>query len=93
MALDMRKMANFCDYFVICQATSDRRMRTIAEAIEEELSKLKHKPCRVEGLSSNNWILVDAGGVIVHIFEEETRNFYGLEHLWQEAPRVELKLA
>lgn len=67
-------------------------MQTIAEAIEEELSKIKHTPRSIEGLKSHNWILVDAGAVIVHIFESETRQFYALEYLWQEAPKVKLKL-
>ncbi len=89
--MDMHKAANFCDYFVICTATSGRQAQAIAEGVEDGLAKigvdLRHK----QGLKSSNWILLDMGDVVVHIFEKEAREFYGLEYLWQDAPRLDWK--
>lgn len=84
----MRKIVNFCDFFVICSVSTDRRIRGIAEAIEESLKHSGLKSVRAEGVQSKNWVLMDAGGVVAHLFEAQTREFYGLEYLWRDAPRV-----
>ena len=87
----MRKSVNFCDYFVICTGSSDRRVRAIADGIDEGLSKLGIKVRNHQGLSEARWILLDTGDVVVHAFVRELREFYGLEHLWQDAPKVNWK--
>jgi len=87
----MRKVVNFCDYFVICTASSDRRIRATAENINEELEKCGISTFHIHGLKEGTWVLVDFGDVVVHIFGESVREFYGLEHLWQEAKRVTWK--
>ncbi len=84
----MRKLVNFCDYFVICSASSDRQVVAIADGIEEGLLKLNVRIRHKQGLKISTWALLDLGDVVVHIFEGEAREFYGLEHLWQDAAKV-----
>lgn len=82
-------MVNFCDYFVVISATSARHAQAIADGIEEGLLKGGLKVRYKEGLKSSNWVLIDLGDVVIHIFEAQTRKFYGLEHLWQDAVKIE----
>lgn len=87
----MRKLVNFCDYFVICSSTSERRTGAIADGIEEELFKKGIRPRPTKHQKDSQWCLVDTGDVVAHIFSESTREFYGLEYLWQDAPHVSWK--
>ena len=87
----MRKVANFCDYFILCSGTSHRQVRAIADGIGEGLRELDFKVPSVEGHGDSGWVLLDFGDVVVHVFEQETREFYGLEHLWQTAKKVPWK--
>ncbi len=91
IVLDMHKVTNYCDYFVICTGNSDRQVKAIAEGIEEQLEKVGMKVTHKQADKESRWILLDLGSVIAHIFERETRDFYGLEHLWQEAKKVNLE--
>ena len=84
----MRKVANFCDYFVICTGNSDRQARAIADGIVQGLEELGQKPRHQQGLADARWIIVDLGDVVAHVFEREMREFYGLEYLWQEAKQL-----
>ena len=86
--LDMRKVVNFCDYFVVASGIADRQVQAIADGISEGLRKIGINVRYKEGFHSSTWILLDLGDVVVHIFEAEVREFYGLEHLWQDASRV-----
>ncbi len=88
--LDLRELCSFTDYFLIATGTSDRHLRTLAEASVETSAKLGDKALGVEGQESARWILVDLGDVIVHLFREDAREFFGLERLWGEAEAVEL---
>ena len=85
----MRKVANFCDYFVICTGNSDRQARAIAEGIIEGLEAKGQKVRYRQGLADARWVIVDLGDVVAHVFEREMREFYGLEYLWQEAKSVD----
>lgn len=91
----MRRVVNFCDYFVIATGTSDRQVKAIAEGINEGLSGLGlhvHLAGSAKGfVSQGAWVLLDMGNVVAHVFEPHAREFYSLEHLWQDAPRVEYK--
>ncbi len=87
----MRKIVNFCDYFVICTGSSDRRVRAIADGIEDGLNQLGLKVRYQQGLRESRWVLLDTGDIVVHAFIPELRDFYGLDHLWQDAPRVNWK--
>ena len=87
--LDMRKITNYCDYFVICNGASSRQVQAIADGIEDGLREVKVKAFS-NGRKNELWNLLDFGGVVVHIFNEETRQYYDLERLWIDAPRVHI---
>lgn len=85
--MDMRGISNVTDYFVICSAPSQRRVKAITDSIEEALEEKGIKHHHIEGKREALWALIDYGDVVAHIFYEETREFYNLERLWQDAPR------
>ncbi|MFH1847432.1 MAG: ribosome silencing factor [Candidatus Omnitrophota bacterium] len=84
--MDMRKAATEYEWFVVVSAGSTRRMNAIVKATERTLSKNKMSFLRVEGKNNPHWILMDCNDVIVHVFHEEIREFYGLERLWSDVP-------
>ena len=86
--LDIRDVATFADYFVICSGNSRRQIQAIADAIEEQLEEQGAKLLHREGEASAGWILLDFGDVIVHIFGPKEREYYRLERLWSEAKTV-----
>jgi ribosome-associated protein len=88
--LDMRKLSNVTDFFVIASASSTKRCQTIAENIESGLSEKKEKIHKIEGHREGLWVLIDAWNVVAHIFYGDIRKFYNLESLWDNAPRVKL---
>lgn len=91
LVLDLRGLCHFTDFFVICHGSSSRQALAIADAIEERLLEAEHrKPKHVEGRRVADWILMDFIDVVVHVFVDEKREFYGLERLWGDAPRVAL---
>ncbi len=89
--LDMRDVVNFCDFFVIASGTSTRHAQAIAQGVVDDFKDLGAKISRKEGMQQGVWVLVDVGSVVVHVFEKETREFYGLDHLWQDAKKVAWK--
>ena len=91
LILDLRGLAVFADFFVICSGESTTQVRAIAEHIEAEFMKNSIKPLSIEGLSYAHWVLMDYGDVIVHVFQDETRAYYELEKLWLDAPRVAIE--
>ncbi len=84
--LNLGPVSDFTDYFLICSGTSERQVQAIAEAIQESLSKTGSKPIHVEGQRAGNWVLLDYGDLVAHVFQPEPREFYGLEKLWSDAP-------
>jgi len=89
VVLEVGAVLAITDYFVIVSGTNSRQVRTIAEAVEEELARDSGpKPLRVEGLDDLTWVLIDYGDFVVHVFLEETRRYYELERLWSDVPRV-----
>lgn len=80
---DLKGISPITDYFVICTGLSEIHNRTIAESLIEY-----EKPTHTEGFEAGNWVLIDFIDVIVHVFSEETRQFYGLGRLWGDAPQV-----
>jgi len=86
----MRKVANFCDFFVICSGNTDRQVKAIAQHIEDGLAELGIKIKFNKGTlsSASDWIVLDAGDVVTHIFQKEIREFYQLEYLWREAKKI-----
>jgi ribosome-associated protein len=91
VALDLRDIASFTEFFVIASGTNQRQVQAIADEINEQLKKqLSRRPVRVEGYNAAEWVLVDYGDFIVHIFDKDARDFYDLERLWRDAKRVEI---
>ena len=90
VVLDMHDASSITDYFLICSGGSERQVQAIADAIDEVLGQSGMAPLGVEGYSGGRWILMDYGDVIVHVFSQDTRNFYDLEHLWANAPAADL---
>ena len=86
--LKVKEHSSFTDYFIICSGTSDRQVKGIAASIEETLKKSGILPLGIEGENSGNWILMDYGDVIIHIFYEPTREFYDIERLWSDVPNM-----
>jgi len=92
LVLDLRGLCQFTDYFVICHGSSSRQALAIADAIEERLfEEGGRKPKHVEGRRVADWILLDFIDVVIHVFVDEKREFYGLERLWGDAPHVDLR--
>ncbi len=90
LVLRLSAITEFTDYFIICTGNSTRQTQAIADAVTEELKKIKVRPLHTEGYNSAEWILIDYGAFVVHIFTEESRRFYDLERLWRDAERVEI---
>jgi ribosome-associated protein len=91
LVLDLMKLTTMTDYFIIGSGTNTRQVHAVAKGIEEELHKeFDLKPYHIEGLRSSQWVLLDYGFFIVHIFLDEKRNYYNLEKIWLDAPRVAL---
>jgi ribosome-associated protein len=90
VVLETGNVSSIADYFVICSGRSDTQVQAIADGIEAHLGREGVKPLAVEGMSHGQWVLMDYGDVVVHIFYVPVREFYDLEKLWTRAPRVDL---
>ncbi len=87
----MRAVCGFCDYFLIASGTSLRQANAVAQAIEDELAKLKIKPrSKIAYNDESGWIVLDYLSVVAHIFYEPVRGFYDLERLWSDAKRIRI---
>lgn len=87
--LDVHGLIVITDFFVICSGTSDRQVRTVVDEVEKALRAHDRRPVRREGETDGRWVLLDYVDVVVHVFAEEEREYYDLERLWRDAPRVE----
>jgi ribosome-associated protein len=90
VVLDLREIASFTDYFVIASGSNERQVQAISDEVFDTLKKAGSPAARVEGYKTAEWILLDYGDFIVHVFDEKARRFYDLERLWRESKRVEL---
>jgi len=88
--LDLREIASFTDYFVILSGTNERQVQAISDGVVDTLKKGGSPAARVEGYKTAEWILLDYGDFVVHVFADKARKFYDLERLWRESKRVEL---
>jgi ribosome-associated protein len=87
--LDLSSVSAFTDYFVICTGFSTPQVQAICEEVEERLAKYAHRsPKHREGYGSAGWSLIDFGGFIVHVFNEQARRYYDLERLWRSSPKL-----
>jgi len=89
--LDVRAVSDFADYFVVVSGRSDRQVQGLTNRVIEDLSAAGLRPLSVEGYEDGQWVLVDCGDIVVHIFYEPVRSFYDIESLWMRAPKVELR--
>ena len=91
--LDLSTMTDVCDYFLICTGANPRQVDAIVDEVRQKVSaNCGASPLSCEGREGLSWVLVDYGSVVVHVFKPETRDYYRLETLWADAPRVDLGL-
>ena len=90
VVLDLREIASFTDHFVIASGTNERQVQAIADGVVETLKKAGTPAARVEGYKTAEWILLDYGDFVFHVFDDKARKFYDLERLWRESRRIEL---
>lgn len=88
--LDTSGLTSLADYFVICTATSTTQIKALSDACEKAMKELGEEPHHIEGRHGGSWVLLDFSSVVVHLFLDEARKFYGLERLWNDAVPVEL---
>jgi ribosome-associated protein len=91
--LDLRNRTSFCDAFVICSANNRRQVAAIADGVVEDMRSRGVQLLGAEGMEACRWVLLDFGDVLVHVFDAPQRDFYDLESLWTDAPRVPPQLA
>lgn len=91
-ALNVSKLTSLCDYFVICSCGSDVQVKACADEVEEKARQNGFPTSHIEGYRNGNWVLMDFGDIIVHIMEKETRDFYALERLWDDAEKIEIDI-
>ena len=89
ISMELKGLTIICDYFLLMSAQNTRQSQAIADHLVEETKKIDFPPLRVEGHREGDWILIDFGGLIVHVFLEEQRKYYNLERLWGDAPKIE----
>jgi ribosome-associated protein len=85
--LDLRELTSVCDFFVVVSGESDPQIKAIVERVEEGLAEAGERPWHVEGMDQKQWVLLDYVDVVVHVFDNQTRDVYMLERLWGDAPR------
>lgn len=88
--LNIKELSSFADYFIICSGTSDRQVQSIAASIHENLKNYGIVPLGIEGENIGKWVLMDYEDVIIHVFYEPIREFYDIERLWPDAPRMDV---
>lgn len=84
LLIDLKEIASFTDYFVLCTGTSDRMLGALAKSVQETILEKHRKKGRIEGEAREGWMVVDFGDVVVHLFSPDQREYYRLEELWQE---------
>jgi ribosome-associated protein len=89
VALDVRELTSFTDAFVIATGTSDRHVRSVADAVLERGRELGQEPLGAEGYEDGRWILIDFNVVVVHVFQDDVREDYDLERLWGDAAAID----
>ena len=89
VGLDVATLASFADSFLLCSAASDRQVAAIVDDVQRQLGGAGRRPLHVEGGPRSDWVLLDYGDFIVHVFTEEKRSYYALDSLWGDAPRLD----
>lgn len=87
--IDIREVSVIADYFVITSGSNLNQVQAIVDNVEEQLGRAGFEPKQVEGTRSSNWILMDYGDIIIHVFDEENRLFYDLERIWRDGKELD----
>jgi len=90
VVLNVSESSSFTDYFVICHGQSSRQVKGIARYIEEKAGEAGFEPLGIEGYKEGSWVLMDYDDIIIHIFQKSIREFYAIERIWSDAPRIEI---
>ncbi len=90
LVLETHDVTVLADYFIICTASSSTQIKTLSDEVDKVLSEKGEPALRTEGYRAGGWVLVDFGCVVIHIFLDDARKFYNLEHLWADAPRMDI---
>lgn len=88
VVIDVQGITSVADFFILCSGSSNRQVSAIAEHIQKELKNNNIKPLSIEGIKEGQWVLLDYGHIIIHVFYDTVRSFYNLEGLWADAPRI-----
>jgi ribosome-associated protein len=88
VGLRVAELSSYTDNLLICSGASDRQVAAISNAVQRQVRDLGRKPLHVEGEKNSEWVLLDYGDFVVHVFTEERRSYYGLDGLWGDAPRL-----
>ena len=88
--IDIREVSVIADYFVITSGSNLNQVQAIVDNVEEQLGRAGFEPKQVEGTRSSNWILMDYGDIIIHVFDEENRLFYDLERIWRDGKELDV---
>jgi ribosome-associated protein len=88
VVLKLTAITEFTDYFIICTGTSTRQTQAIADEVTQKLKERGLRPLNLEGYQTGEWILIDYGAFVFHVFTENSRNFYDLERLWRDAEKI-----
>ncbi len=91
LLLDLSSLLVVTDVFVVASGTSNRHVRTLVDEAEEALKALGRRPLRREGVDHGEWVLLDYGDVVIHVFDRPTRAYYELERLWADAPMIDFE--
>ena len=89
VGLEVGELTSYADGLLLCSAASDRQVGAIADAVLRQLKDAGCKPLHKEGASRSNWVLLDFGDFVVHVFTEDRRAYFGLDSLWGDAPRLD----
>ena len=89
--LDIEKISTLADYFIIASGANRNQVQAMADSVEEMLSREGYSPKHIEGYQNANWILMDYGDIVLHLFDEENRLFYDLERIWRDGTAVEVE--
>lgn len=90
-AIKITDLTILADYFVIANGTSSTHTKTLAEEVEYQLSQEGIEPNRTEGYNGSNWVILDYGDIVVHVFYKETRDYYQLERLWSDGEPIDIE--
>ncbi len=88
--LDLTELSGFTDYFLVCSGMSDRQVQAIADSVQAAMEGSGHELLSAEGYGEGRWVLMDFGDVVVHVFLDALREYYDLETLWADAPRLKI---